>query len=200
MRTLVFTSRQGKPPEEVLRREIAAGRLPDSISADDAIGATIIDERYFNGLPGPKGWVLRLVPLLVAQALELARLARHVDAIVTWGERHSLMAAVVLRLRIRRPRHVAILMWPSKRNATLLRLLFRRIDVFVVWPPLQRRYTEEVLGIPAERLVDARSPLDTDWWKPIEGAGDLICSAGQEMRDYGTLLEALREIEIPCHI
>ena len=30
--------------------------------------------------------------------------------------------------------------------------------------------------------------------------GDMICCVGQEMRDHGTLLEALRSLDIPCHI
>ena len=33
-----------------------------------------------------------------------------------------------------------------------------------------------------------------------EGAGDLVCTVGREMRDYVTLIEALRPLEIPCHI
>jgi len=199
-RTLVLTSRQNKPPEAELRRRIAAGELPDTVSADDAIGAVLLDERYVSAMPGIRGRILRRLPLLVAQAMELWLTAGRFDAIVTWGERHSLMAAAVLRVRPRRPGHVAILMWPSKRNRTLLRLLFAKIDRFIAWPPLQRRYTEEKLGIPPERFIDARGPVDTRFWRPMPGAGDLICGAGQEMRDYGTLLEALRGLDIPCHI
>ena len=54
--------------------------------------------------------------------------------------------------------------------------------------------------MPVGRFVDVRFGTDTRFWRPMTGAGDLICSVGQEMRDYGTLLEALRPLEISCHI
>jgi glycosyltransferase involved in cell wall biosynthesis len=34
----------------------------------------------------------------------------------------------------------------------------------------------------------------------MPGAGDMICAVGREMRDYPTLIEALRPLSIPCHI
>ncbi len=45
--------------------------------------------------------------------------------------------------------------------------------------------------------------MDTRFWRPGDAgdAGeDLICAVGQEMRDYATLIEALRPLDIPCHI
>ncbi len=200
VRTMVLTSRQGKPAEAVLRQAIAADQLPNTVSADDAIGATLVDERYIAALPGPIGRVMSRLPLLGAQALVVLFTAGRYDAIVTWGERHTLMVAAVQRLVPRRVGHVAILMWPSKRNRALLRTLFRRIDRFLVWPPRQRRYTEEELGVAADRFIEVRAPVDTDFWRPRPGAGDLICSPGQEMRDYGTLLGALDGLDIPCHV
>jgi glycosyltransferase involved in cell wall biosynthesis len=200
VRTMILTSRQGKPAQEVLRQAIAADQLPNSIAADEAVGATVVDERYIAALPGPAGSLLRRLPLLLAQALVVLLTAGRYDTIVTWGERHTLMVAVVQRLVPRRVGHVAILMWPSKRNRALLRALFGHIDRFIVWPPLQRRYTEDELGVAPSRFVEVHAPVDTDFWRPMDGAGDLICSPGQEMRDYGTLLEALDGLDIPCHI
>jgi glycosyltransferase involved in cell wall biosynthesis len=34
----------------------------------------------------------------------------------------------------------------------------------------------------------------------MNGVGDMICSVGREMRDYGTLVKAIRFLDIPCHI
>jgi glycosyltransferase involved in cell wall biosynthesis len=203
LRTLVLTSRQGKPPAEELRRAIAADLKPDGVSSDDAINATIIDERHIAAAHGLRGAMLRRLPLLAAQALEVVRLGGDHDAVVTWGERHSLMVALVMRLPVRlrrRPGHLAILVWPSKRNRALLRYVLRDVDRFIVYSPLQRLYVEQMLAVGRERLIDAKYSVDTRFWRPGEGAGDLICSVGMEMRDYGTLMESLRPLDIPCHI
>ncbi|MGZ4560680.1 MAG: glycosyltransferase family 4 protein, partial [Mycobacteriaceae bacterium] len=63
---------------------------------------------------------------------------------------------------------------------------------------------------PAEKLIDLPYCVDTDFWRggaavPAnetgdEAEGDLICSAGREMRDYETLIQALAGTGIRCHI
>jgi glycosyltransferase involved in cell wall biosynthesis len=199
-RTLVLTSAQGKPSQDEIRRAIAADAAPDAVSVDDGIGATILDERYIAAATGLRGRLLRRLPFLLAQAVEVFLHANDYDAIVTWGERHSLMVAVVLGLRRRRPGHVAILVWPSKRNRPLMRFVLRDVDRFIVYSPLQRLYAESRLGFPRDRFVNARYSVDTHFWRPMDGPGDLICSAGAEMRDYPTLLQALAPVDIPCHI
>ncbi len=202
MRTFVFTSRQQKPPDAELRRLIAAGELPDTVSAEDMIGATLIDDRYFEALPGLRGALLRRLPLLIAQAAELTLTKDRCDAIVTWGERHSAVLAAALRLRRRRPAQVAILIWPSKsqKAARFVRLTRSGLDRVIVPSPLQRKFAEEQLGIPPERFVEARYAVDTDFWQPGDRPTEMICSVGQEMRDYGTLFEAIRGLDLPCHV
>lgn len=200
LRTLVLTSAQGKPSQEEIRRAIADDTMPDTVSADDHIHATILDERYIAAAPGLKGRLLQRLPYLGAQAIEVFARADDYDAIMTWGERHSLMVAAVLRVRRRRAGQVAILVWPSKRNRALLRFALRDVSRFVVYSPLQRLYTETRLGIPRDRFVNARYSVDTRFWRPMDGSGDLICSVGAEMRDYATLLKALAPLDVPCHI
>ncbi len=199
-RTMIVAG-PGKPDEPELRRRIAADQMPDVVSAEDALGPTLVDDRYFAALPGLTGRLLRRLPLLAAQAIEVLRRGNAYDAVLTWGDRPAIVVGALLRLRRRRPAHVAILMWPSKtKKAALLRLATPGIDRFIVWPPLQRRFVEERLHVPPGRFVEARAPVDVAFWRPMQGAGDMICSVGQEMRDYGTLVEALRTLDVPCHI
>jgi glycosyltransferase involved in cell wall biosynthesis len=191
----------GKPPEAELRQRITDDVMPDVVSAEDAVGATIVDDRYLAALPGARGRLLRRLPLPAAQAAEALLRGGAYDAVVTWGDLPAIAVGAALRVRRRRPPHVAILMWPSKtKKATLLRLAIPGIDRYIVWPPVQRRFVEERLGVPPSRFIEARAPVDTTFWRPMDGAGDLICSVGQEMRDYGTLIAALRSLDIPCHI
>ena len=49
-------------PDEELRRQVATDAIPDAVSIDDAIGATLIDDRYFAEMPGIRGRLLRRVP------------------------------------------------------------------------------------------------------------------------------------------
>lgn len=199
-RTLVIAG-GGKPVEAELRRRVAADEMPDVVSAEDTIGATIVDDRYFASMPGVRGRILRRLPLVAAQTVEAFLSGRRFDAILTWGDLPSIAVGLALRLRRRRPPHAVILLWPSRtKKAILLRFARSGIDRYIVWPPLQRRFVEERLKVSASKFIDARAPADMRFWRPMDGVGDMICSVGQEMRDYGTLLEALRPLDINCHI
>ena len=131
---------------------------------------------------------------------------------LSWGENIAFpVAALMCVMPRRRPGHIAILMVPFheagpsswKRRvkwAVVARLARRGIDQINVPAPLQRQWAGERWKLPAERFVDARWPVDTSFWRPMDEPGDLICAVGREMRDYATLIEALRPLDIRCHI
>ena len=198
--TLVLAG-QGAYTRDELRRLIAEDAAPDAVSAEDAIGATYVDAQYLARVPGRRGDLVRRLPFVAAQTAEVLLHGKDHDAVLSWSDVPAIAVAGATYAQRRRPAHVAILMWPSRlKKAALLRLTHHAIDRFIVPSPLQRRFLEDRLGIAPERFVDARRPVDTDFWRPMEGAGDLICSVGQEMRDYKTLIEALRPLDVRCHI
>ena len=201
LRTLVI-ARPRKATADELRRQIAGDMMPDVVRADDAIGATHVDEGFLAAMPGLRGAVCRCLPRSIAQPLAVLLRGRSYDAVVSWSDQPVIVMATVMLLWRRRPAHVAILMWPSKRKKAIpLRVVQRGVDRFIVTSPLQRRFLQERLGIRPERLVEVRGQrIDTKFWRPLPGAGDLICSVGQEMRDYATLVAALEPLDIPCHI
>ena len=200
VRTLVLAG-HGAHTRDELRRLCAADAAPDAVSAEDAIGATYVDAHHFAGVPGRRGDLVRRLPLVAAQSAEVLLHGKDHDAVLTWSDMPAIAVAGATYAQRRRPAHVAILIWPSKlKKAALLRLAHHAIDRFIVPAPLQRRFMEDRLGIAPQRLVDAHYPVDTDFWRPMEGAGDVICSVGQEMRDYKTLIEALRPLGMRCHI
>ena len=47
LRTMVIVNRRNVEPDEQLRRRVATDAIPDAVSIDDTIGATLIDDRYF---------------------------------------------------------------------------------------------------------------------------------------------------------
>jgi glycosyltransferase involved in cell wall biosynthesis len=175
--------------------------MPDAISAEDAIGAFYIDERLFATIPGLRGRLVRALPYRLAQLLEVLLRGRDYDAVFTWSDAPAIAVAALMRMWPRRPAHVALLYWPSKpKKAIAWGFVQRGVDRFILWPPLQRRFLQERLGVAPGRFVDVRPPVDTRFWRPIEAPQERICAVGQEMRDYGTLVAALAPLSIPCHI
>jgi glycosyltransferase involved in cell wall biosynthesis len=200
LRTL-FVTGPGKPADAEIRRQVAEDRMPDAISAEDAIGAFYIDDRMMATLPGLRGQIMRRLPFRLGQLAEAALRGRDYDAVFTWGDIPTILFGALMRLWPRRPAHVALLVWPSKpKKAIPLRLTRRSIDRVIAPAPLQRRFLAERLGIPADRIVGTHWLVDAGYWRPIEREQDTICAVGQEMRDYATLVAALRGLPVPCHI
>jgi glycosyltransferase involved in cell wall biosynthesis len=202
LRTLVLVSAGlSSPPERELRSQIAQGRRPDSIAAYDALGATLLDERYIEAVPGRRGRLLRRLPFSLAQVLEALLSRRSYDVVLTWGDQLPVLLAPFLALSRRRPAHVAILFWISKpKKAIPLRAVQRGIDTMVFPAERQLRFARDRLRLPAAKLTRVPWSVDTEFWQPRAGAGELICCVGREMRDYGTLIDAIAPLGIPCHI
>jgi glycosyltransferase involved in cell wall biosynthesis len=209
---LLITSKAGqKPSDAELRRQIAAGEIPDLILSEDSLGASSLDERDLGLIPGLRGRIMRRLPFSIAMALEVWLRRRDFDVVLSWEERLAFPLAILLMLTPRRGiAHIGILMWPCYESPSRLKRWLRQIaypllarhgiDRLWVPAPLQRELVIARWGIPPERFVDAGYPVDTRFWHPMEGPGDTICSVGREMRDYGTLISALRTLDIPCHI
>jgi hypothetical protein len=54
--------------------------------------------------------------------------------------------------------------------------------------------------MPPENVKLLRWPVDQQFWRPMAAEETGICAVGREMRDYETLIAALRDLDIPCHI
>lgn len=84
-------------------------------------------------------------------------------------------------------------MWFLKRTKD-------KIDKFLIWSSMQRKIAIEELGVSSEKIVLIKRGTDQQFWQPKHRDTDMICSVGMEARDYPTLVEALRPLNIPCHI
>jgi glycosyltransferase involved in cell wall biosynthesis len=111
------------------------------------------------------------------------------------------MLAGVLKFNRAKFPHVALMYWMSRPAVAVpLSFLHSHIDRIVTWSSVQREFAIKKLGIPAAKIVFVGHPVDQLFWMPRERENDIICSVGSEMRDYATLVEALRGLEIHCHI
>ena len=83
--------------------------------------------------------------------------------------------------------------WFSKPDVRLpMRAFGKSLRAIVTWTSVQRRYTIEELGFAPEKVHLVKHHVDQIFWSPRERPAEMICSVGREMRDYDTLIEALR--------
>lgn len=92
----------------------------------------------------------------------------------------------------------------SAGKKTLVHRFFRlrrRIDDVIVYASNQRRFVVETLGHRADRVHLSPFMVDTGFWSATRVEATprgrpMICSAGQELRDYPTLVEAVRGLDV----
>ncbi len=142
----------------------------------------------------------RVLPSWARLAFEVNRRCDDYDVIVTWSERVALSLMTLQRFSPGKP-HVAMLYWFSRPSVRVpVRVFGDTLHAIVTWSSVQRAYAIEHLGISPEKLYLVKHFVDQLFWSPRDRAIDMICSAGAEMRDYRTLLDALRGTGVPCHI
>ena len=157
------------------------------------------DESTLDTLPANPSH--RLIPAWARLAAEVHRRRNEYDVIVTWSERVSMTLMTLDRFLNGGKPHIAMLYWFSRPSMRApLRAFGNRLHAIVTWSSVQRRYAIEELGLPAEKIYLIRHFVDQLFWSPRESRVDGISSAGAEMRDYPTLLDALRGTDIRCHI
>jgi glycosyltransferase involved in cell wall biosynthesis len=198
--TLVYGG-LGQPGAEELDRRESVDQWPRVRLYEKVLQSDMMDERDIVSLNGLRGAAYRHLPMGVAQALEGYRRRTRYDAIVSWGEAFGLPLAALLKGTRARTPHVALFSWISTpRKAALLRRVHSHIHRIVVWSSIQYDFAVNQLGIPAARMVQLRWLVDQKFWRPVNGPTDMICAVGREMRDYATLIEAIRDWPVPCHI
>ncbi len=179
----------------------AEDRHPRGLPLLESLNADVADERFLQSAPRWRRAVYRATGTVLAQVLEAYSVRHHYDVIVSWAEQLGLPLAALSRFGGARTPHVSIFSWISRpKKAHLLRMVHPAIDRIIFMSSAQQKFAVERLRIPRSRTVLLRWPVDEKFWRPLGGPQDMICSVGREMRDYATLIEALRGTEIPCHI
>lgn len=193
------------PPD--LDAAVAAGLRPraDYRVMAEHFDADVIDVHAARTESGRVG---RVIERLAGSGALLAwacfrRRGRH-DVIVTDSEEVGLPLATLLGLVRRRPRHVMVThrLSPAKKRWMIRLLRLRRaIDSLVVYSSPQRDVASG-LGFSEDRVHLHPFMVDTAFWRPDavprsrrSNQRPMICSAGQEFRDYPTLLAAVEGLD-----
>ncbi len=181
-------------------RDATGETAPRSFLFDDLFERRC-DEALLDEAPSHLRTVYRPLPPWARLALEIHRRRDEHDVIVTWTERVSLSLMAIQTLTRRGKPHIAMMYWFSRPSVRVpMRLFSSSLSAIVTWSSVQRRYAIEELGIPGEKIHLVHHYVDQRFFSPRERDVDMICAAGAEMRDYPTLLEALRGTELRCHI
>jgi glycosyltransferase involved in cell wall biosynthesis len=161
------------------------------------------DESLVDEAPAHLRALYRSLPPSMRLAMEVHRRRDEYDVIVTWSERLTLSLMAIQALTRTGKPHVAMMYWFSRPSVRAPMLAFgRSLHAIITWTSVQRRYAIERLHVPPARIHLVKHYVDTRFWsrRGATPLGEGICAAGAEMRDYPTLIEALRGTDIRCHI
>jgi glycosyltransferase involved in cell wall biosynthesis len=179
----------------------AADAHPRHLQFEDTLCGDVLDSGFIENVSPAKRLVYRRLPRWVCEVLEVYARRRGYDAVVSWSERSALLFALLLKITGAKTRHITLVYWVSPpKKALLFKLLQSHIDHIVTWSTVQRAFMIDRLRIPPSRITLTHFPVDHRYWRPLGTPTDMICAAGNEMRDYPTLIEAMRGLDISCHI
>jgi glycosyltransferase involved in cell wall biosynthesis len=134
-------------------------------------------------------------------AAEIQRRQSEYDAVLTWGEKLSLAMMFQQRIAKRNKPHIAMMYQFEKPNLRVPLNAFKRdLHSVITWSTVQREALINRLRFPRERVYLVRHYVDQLFYSPRSAQEDMFCAVGAEMRDYGTVLEAIRGTDLRCHI
>jgi glycosyltransferase involved in cell wall biosynthesis len=90
----------------------------------------------------------------------------------------------------------------AAKKKPFFRALHPQMDAIFVYAAPQKTYAENVLGIPGAKLYLIPFHADTRFYHPMPGARveRRIASAGLELRDYPTMIEAVRGLDLDVRL
>jgi glycosyltransferase involved in cell wall biosynthesis len=202
MKTITLVSMGKRLPERSeLRRLEAVDQCIRASLFGDTLNTDLLDERFMEGVPRVRHLLYKSLPASFSQVLEAFLVKRNYDAVISWAEHLGLPFAMLLKLAATRVPHIAIFSWISKpKKAKILKWVHTHIDRLILMSSVQRDFALNVLHIPPPKVVFLKWPVDQRFWRPMGCETDMICAVGSEMRDYLTLIEAMRGLDISCHI
>lgn len=190
----------------VAAADVAANLHPtmDYYALRDRVGGDIVDYAAVDAETHPAVRAARRINRDAALAVIGFLRAGRYDVIFSNSESISVPLAMLFKASRRRPAHVVIghrLSAPKKR--LLLRATHRQMDAIFVYAGVQKSYGESVLGIPAAKLHQIPFHADARFFAPRPGDRvdrPRIVSAGLELRDYPTLIEAVRGLDVDVRL
>ncbi len=190
-----------------LERLAAAGLRPrtDYVELARALDADVMDMEYLEKRASrPIRLVAARLGTPAAQVLEAFLRRSRYTHVVARADRLGLPLALLHKLFRSRRRIVLVSVWLSRpKKAVFLHPLraHTHLSAIVNYGSAQMAIAEQRLKVPPAKLHHAPQPVDERFWYPQdEVVADSICAVGSEARDYATLLEAVRSVDVRVEI
>ena len=205
MRTLILAAGRF---DDTLKARILEGKEPrlDVFEIAKVLDASVID---FGDVDRSSDPVVRLLAKSAGNSAAVAYLGfqrRHeFDALLTTGEDIGLPLALLLKPSSARCSHTMIghTLAPQKK-AVFIKYgrVASRIDRILLYSTSEERNAIDHLHIPAAKIERIYFHADDHFFRPAETPPepDLICAAGQLLRDYDCLVDAVRGLNVRVQI
>jgi glycosyltransferase involved in cell wall biosynthesis len=191
-----------------LRAEMAADREPrlDVFELARVLEADVID---FGDVDRSTSVAVKLAARAGGPSAGVAMLGylarQRYDAYFTTGEDIGLPLAALLQTSLERSSHtmIAHTLFPAKKKAFFKwARVGGKIDRVLVYSSSEERLATGELGLPASKVERIYYYADQEFFKHDGRAlePDLICAAGQLLRDYDTLVAAVRDLPVRVQI
>jgi glycosyltransferase involved in cell wall biosynthesis len=199
--TLAGAERERPTLDEMLEKE-KAEKGPRESLFQSVLSCDMLDARFLRNAPLIRRTLYKFIPAFWAQFIEASFVRKRYDAIITWSEHLSLPYAGFAKLTRSRTPHFVIGYWVSDPKKTrLYRLVQSHIDGLFLMNSTQIDFAREFLRDGEKKVVPLRWFVDQKFWRPMNAdTCNMISSCGREYRDYVTLVRALRNSSIDCHI
>jgi glycosyltransferase involved in cell wall biosynthesis len=188
-----------------IEQDVAANAHPtmDYYALQSRLQGDLVDYAMVDAERHPLVRAARLLGRDAALAMYGFLRARRYDVIFSNGENVSIPLAAFLKILPRRPKHVLIgHRLSAAKKKFLLRALHRQMDAIFLYATTQKTYAEHVLHIPPEKIHLIAFHADCHFYHPMSEARleRRISSAGLELRDYPTLIEAVRGLDVDVRL
>ncbi|HMJ12710.1 MAG TPA: glycosyltransferase family 4 protein [Polyangiaceae bacterium] len=205
MNTLILAAGRFGP---AMKRAIEEGREPrlDVFEIAKVLGADVLDYLDVENSRAP---AVRLVARALGPSPALAYLGYQArdryDAILTTGEDIGLPLSSLLKTSRVRPAHtlIAHTLFPAKKRAFFHLLRVQdRIDRIFAYSTTEEQLMVGKLGIDSSKVQRIYYHADQQFFRPTDAAPEpnLLCAAGQLLRDYDCLIEAVRDLPVRLEV
>ncbi len=194
--------------DDAMKRSILDGREPrlDVFRLAEDLDADFLD---FKDVEASSNAAVRAVARFAGNSAAVALLGfqrrKRYDTFFTTGEDIGLPLAALLKASRGRYSHtmIAHTLFPAKKQAFFK---YGRVgssfDRVLVYSTSEERLAIDELGVPASKVQRLYYHADEQFFHPDGRAlePDLICAAGQLLRDYDTLVDAVRDLPVRVQI
>lgn len=203
---IVVTSHAGQPTCAELARLAAVDQRPrkDYVELARRLDADVIDGHWMlERAAAPARLAAERGAIPTGQVLEVFLRRRRWRHVLAWSERVGLPLATLLKLSRSHLDLVMVAAWMSRpRKAVFLRRLRAHSHIrTIITRARQAEIAVARLGVPRSKFLLEPRPVDDRFWRPLDVEPEpLIAAAGWEARDYPTLIDAVRGVDVDLRL